>query len=91
MSPSRKTFLRGRQMIGNLDLHKIQQSEMFIKNMMENKKKYNQLETNPEQFLLEGMKNMLNEKVQNENQQNEKLKDLFGKLCVKFGIDELNN
>ena len=92
MSPSRKTFLRGRQMIGNLDLHKIQQSEMFIKNMMENKKKYNQLETNPEQFLLDGMKNMLNEKVQNENQQNEKLKDLFGKLCVKFGIDvELNN
>ena len=47
--------------------------------MMKNKKRYNQLETNPEQFLLEGMKNMLNEKVQNENEQNEKLKNLFEK------------
>ena len=55
--------------------------------MMKNKKRYNQLETNPEQFLLEGMKNMLNEKVQNENEQNEKLKTLFEKLCQKFGIN----
>ena len=88
MSPTKKSFLRGRQIIDDLDIHKIQQSEIFIKNMMENKKKYNQLETNPEQFLLDGMKNMLNEKVQTENQQNEKLKDLFGKLCLKYGIKE---
>ena len=30
---------------------------------------------------------MLNEKVQTENQQNEKLKNIFGQLCDKFGIN----
>ena len=79
-------FQKKHQVYEELDIKKFEQSEKFIQNMMKNKKRYNQLETNPEQFLLEGMKNMLNEKVQNENEQNEKLKNLFEKLCQKFGI-----
>ena len=80
-------FQKKHQVYEELDIKKFEQSEKFIQNMMKNKKRYNQLETNPEQFLLEGMKNMLNEKVQNENEQNEKLKNLFEKLCQKFGIN----
>ena len=75
-----------RHKLKEIDIEKFQKSEMFIRNMMENKKNLKQLENDPHQFFLDGMKNMLSDCVENENKQNEELIELFEKLCQKYDI-----
>lgn len=79
---------RKRHKLKELDLEKFQKSEMFIRNMMENKKNLKQLENDPHQFFLDGMKNMLTDCVELENKQNEELIEIFEKVCKKYNIEE---
>ena len=77
-----------RDKLKELDLEKFQKSEMFIRNMMENKKNLKQLENDPRQFFLDEMKNMLTDCVETENKQNEELIEIFEKICKKYNIEE---
>ena len=77
-----------RYKLKELDLEKFQKSEMFIRNMMENKKNLKQLENDPRQFFLDEMKNMLTDCVETENKQNEELIEIFEKVCKKYNIEE---
>jgi hypothetical protein len=73
-----------------LELDKVNKGKMFIKNMMEGRKNIKQLEIDPQQYFLDGMKSMLNDCVNTESQQNEKFMDIFNKLCNKFNINNDN-
>lgn len=80
-------IVKQRDKLIEIDKNKFIKSELFINKMVQNQNNVKQLETNPQEFFMGEMKNMLTECAQNDQIQNERLINVFNSLCSKYGIE----